>query len=102
MTRDRALRQLRELRRHGTGQFRLAAEGWREPWQTLVAIIMSARTRDEKTVGVAERLFGKYPSVRKLASAKFSDVAEIIYGVNFYRNKTKSVIGCAAVLVEEF
>ena len=60
-----AIRQLKELKRQGSiKKMRLAAEGWREEWQTLIAILMSARTRDEVTVIVAENLFSEYKTLR--------------------------------------
>ena len=36
---------------------RLAAEGWEENWKSLIAIILSAQTRDTKTIEVWEKLF---------------------------------------------
>ena len=81
---------------------RLAAEGWGSEWQTLIAIIMSARTRDETTIKVAERLFAKYPTPSALAEARRAEAAAIIRPVNFYRNKTKNVMGAAAALSLRF
>ena len=39
---------------------RLAAEGWDADWKVLVAIILSAQSRDVKTIEVCEKLFKKY------------------------------------------
>lgn len=97
----RALAQLRELRRRGN-TMRLAAEGWRTRWQTLIAILLSARTRDEVTIAVGEKLFSRYPSLRALAKARLSDIEQTIYSVNFFRNKAKSVKGCAHALIVRF
>jgi len=96
-----AIRQLKALKRLG-GQMRLAAEGWKSPWQILIAILMSARTRDEVTIVVATRLFAKYKSLRELASAHVSEIARLIKPVNFYLTKSKSVSGCAKVLEANF
>ena len=86
----------------GVKKMRLAAEGWGEEWQTLIAILMSARTRDEVTVVVAEKLFAKYPTMHALGQAELHDVQKIIYPVNFFQNKTKYVIALAWVLIEEY
>ena len=51
-----ALRELSLLDKN-TKSMRLAAEGWKNDWQTLISIILSARTRDEKTIEVAEKAF---------------------------------------------
>lgn len=86
----------------GAKQMRLAAEEWPEEWQTLVAIALSARTRDETTVAVAEKLFAKYPTAYALGQAKLRDAQKIIYPVNFFHNKTKNVVACAKALAEEY
>lgn len=100
MEQKRALRQFNELKKY-LGTMRLAAEEWPEPWQALIAILMSARTRDEVTIVVAENLFDKYPRIEMLASAKVSDVEKVIRPVNFYHVKARKVIGCCKMLIDE-
>lgn len=81
---------------------RLAADGWDEHWQTLISTIMSAQTRDETTIPVAEDLFKKYPTLEKLSKAKYDDVLKIIKRVNFSPTKAKNVIGSAKILFKEY
>ncbi len=102
MDRKTAIRQLKELERlGGVKQMRLAVEGWREEWQTLISILMSARTRDEVTVIVAENLFAEFPTLVELGKANPKDVARIIGPVNFFQNKTKYVIAISKMLHEK-
>lgn len=101
MNRKRALKQLKELQKYGK-DMRLAAEKWESPWQTLIAIILSARTRDETTIRVCKELFRKYRTVEELADAKIEDISKIIKPVNFYKNKSKNIINCSKHLLEEF
>ena len=82
-------------KKYGPSSKRLAGEGWNEDWQTLIATILSAQTRDETTIPVAEALFKKYDSVDKLAKAKLYDVEDSIRRINFYKNKSKNIIGAA-------
>ncbi|MDO8564367.1 MAG: endonuclease III, partial [bacterium] len=96
-----AIKQLKLLQKDVKGM-RLAAEEWKEEWQILISIIMSARTRDETTIKVAEKLFAVYMTPVALAAANPAGVYALIRPVNFSRNKTKSVIGCAKGLVERF
>ncbi len=96
-----ALKQLKELSKHGN-HLRLAAESWPEDWQSLISTTLSARTKDETTIDVCNVLFKKYPTVQKLAKAKFSDVANIIRRVNYYKTKTKNILSCAKILVENY
>ena len=95
------LRQFEELKRLGSSM-RLAAEEWKEPWQTLVSTILSARTRDEKTIPIASELFKRYTGVDDLAKAKLRDVQKIIRPINFYKTKSKNIINCAKILAEKY
>jgi endonuclease-3 len=85
---------------YGKNNKRLAGDAWNEEWQTLIATILSAQTRDETTIPVGEGLFKKYPKVENLAKAKLSDVEKLIKRVNFYKNKSKNIIGAARWLVD--
>src|SRR3989344_2353435 len=98
-----AIRQLKELEKLGRVKtMRLAAEGWGNEWKTLLAILMSARTRDETTIRVAQKLFAGYKTASALGKARQEDVAVILRPVNFFRNKTKNVIGAARALTKHF
>lgn len=96
-----ALKQLKALNKFGS-PMRLAAQGWKYPWQTLISIILSARTRDETTILVARNLFKKFPTLKKLSNAKISEIEKIIFKINFYKNKSKNVLNCAKSLVKNF
>ena len=78
---SKILKQLKELEKRSS-KMRLAAESWKEDWQTLISTIMSARTRDEMTIPVASELFRKY-SLKRLAESNLKDVKKIIKPVNF-------------------
>ncbi|MBI2543361.1 MAG: endonuclease III [Candidatus Aenigmarchaeota archaeon] len=93
------IRQLKELEKLGSSM-RLAAEEWNEPWKTLITTIMSARTRDEVTIPVADKLFKKYKTVKGLANANLKDVQMIIKPINFYKNKSRNIVNCAKSLVK--
>lgn len=72
------------------------------PFELLLATILSAQCTDARVNMVTPALFKKYPSPQKLAKARLEDVEEIIKSVNFFRNKSKSLISCAQTLVDEF
>ncbi|MCR4311361.1 MAG: endonuclease III [Candidatus Taylorbacteria bacterium] len=95
-----ALKQLKALEKN-VATMRLAAEEWKEEWQTLLAILMSARTRDETTIIVAEKLFTAFPTLTALAYAKETEVRNIVMQVNFFQDKAKRVIACAKLLLSE-
>jgi endonuclease-3 len=85
-----------------SSKMRLAAEKWRSEWQILISIILSARTRDEKTIPVSKELFKKYSSPKRLADAKLKDVEKIIKPINFYRNKSKYIINCSKEIIKDY
>ena len=99
-----AVRQLKEIERL-VGEFgekpRLAAEGWGKDWQVLVAIILSAQTRDTKTVEVCEKLFEGYPNVEDLAGASVEEIEEMIGSINYYKTKARNVKGTCSGIVED-
>jgi endonuclease III len=89
-------------KKYGKYSKRLAGDDWEKDWQTLIATILSAQTRDETTIPVAEALFRKYPTLEKLSKAKYADVLGVISRVNFKNNKARHVIGAAKYLVENY
>lgn len=101
MEKSRALKQLRVLEKLNKKP-RLAAEGWDKKWKILIAIILSARSRDERTIEVCENLFSKYDSLKKISNASVEDIENIIRKVNFYKTKSKNVNLCAKKIVDEF
>jgi endonuclease-3 len=73
-----------------------------DPFQLLVATIMSAQTTDVNVNKVTPALFARYPTAEDLAAADPAEVEVIIHSTGFYRAKTKSIIGMANAVVERF
>lgn len=96
-----ALKQLNLLGGAGSSM-RLAAEEWTTPFQTLIAIILSARTRDETTIKVALNLFKKFSDAKKLAKANLREIQTVIRPLNFYKNKSKNIVACAQALAQNY
>ncbi|HVT41542.1 MAG TPA: endonuclease III [Acidimicrobiales bacterium] len=72
------------------------------PFQLLAATILSAQCTDARVNMVTPILFAKYPDPAALAAANPEDVEEIIRSTGFFRSKTKSLIGMATGVVEDF
>jgi endonuclease III len=85
---------------YGSSTKRLAADGWEKDWQMLIATMMSAQTRDETTIPVAENLFSRYSTLEKLSKSKYDDILKIIRRVNFSPRKAKYIIETANILVK--
>ena len=70
------------------------------PFQLLVATILSAQTTDERVNSVTPTLFGAYPTPADLAAADPADVERIIHPTGFFRAKTRSLVAMAEALEE--
>ena len=70
-----------------------------DPWQLLVATVLSAQTTDEMVNKVTPELFARYPTPHDLAEADPEAVERVIFSTGFYRQKTTSIISLAADLV---
>ncbi len=73
-----------------------------DPFQLLVATVLSAQTTDRRVNGITPTLFGTYPTAHALAAADRATVEEIIRPTGFFRAKTDSLLGLSAALVERF
>lgn len=72
------------------------------PFELLIATILSAQCTDVRVNMVTPALFKKFPTPQKLAKAKLEEVEEAIKSINFFKNKSKSLIGCAQMLIEKY
>lgn len=74
---------------------------YRNPYELVMATILSAQCTDERVNMVTPTLFARYPTPKALAGARPEDVEEIIRSTGFYRAKTKSLLGNARALVAD-
>lgn len=72
------------------------------PYQSLVAVMLSARTRDEQVLKLLPEFFKEFPTPKKLASAKESEIRSKINTIGMYKQKAKNLKKMAQRLVEEF
>jgi endonuclease-3 len=71
-----------------------------DPFQLLIAVILSAQCTDARVNLTTPHLFAKYPDARALARAGQADVERIIKSCGFFRTKAKNVIAAARALVD--
>lgn len=72
------------------------------PWQLLIATILSAQCTDARVNIVTKDLFAKYPTPSHLAAAPIPALEKVIQSAGFFRNKAQNIKGCCQMLVEEF
>lgn len=73
-----------------------------EPFQILIATLLSARTQDATTHAASTRLFQRARTPRTLAKLPVAEIEKLIYPVGFYRNKARHVKACCEMLVSDF
>jgi endonuclease III len=74
----------------------------RSAWELLVATILSAQSTDVNVNRVTPELFRKYPTVQDFAALTPEQLQPDVRSTGFFRNKSKSVVGAAQKIVNEF
>jgi len=74
----------------------------RNPWELLVATILSAQSTDVNVNKVTPIIFQKYPTVQDFAALTPEQLEPDIRSTGFFRNKSKSVVGAAKKIVSDF
>lgn len=72
------------------------------PYELLVAVILSAQCTDKRVNMVTPALFAAYPDAWALAKATEDDIFSLISSISYPNNKTKSLMGMAQVLTRDF
>jgi endonuclease-3 len=72
------------------------------PYELLVAVILSAQCTDKRVNITTPAIFEKYPDVQSLSKASFEELFPLIKSISYPNNKTKHLIGMAKMLVEKF
>lgn len=75
---------------------------YENPYQLLVAVILSAQCTDKRVNLTTPAIFKQYPTPELLAGADFDDVFSLIRSISYPNNKSKHLIGMANMLVSDF
>ena len=74
---------------------------YNNPFQLLVATILSAQCTDKQVNKVTPALFAEYPDAESMAVAPIEKIEELIHSTGFYKNKAKNIKSMAYALVKE-
>ncbi len=99
-TKERALEILKRLKKEYPDP--KTALNFGNPFELLVATILSAQTTDAHVNKVTERLFKKYKTIKDYANADPDEFQKDIGSINFYRNKAKNIQAAARMIIEKF
>ena len=94
---DQVLRGLNEMYPNVT-----CALHHRNPWELLLATILSAQCTDKRVNEVTPGLFAKYPTPRDFAAVRPEVLAQDIRSTGFFNNKAKSIVGAAQKVLRDF
>ena len=75
---------------------------YKDPFQLLVAVILSAQCTDKRVNMTTPALFAAYPDAASMAQATPEEVFEYIHSISYPHNKSKHLVGMARKLVEDF
>jgi len=78
------------------------ALNFRNPFELLVATVLSAQTTDALVNKVTENLFKKYRTVKDYANAPLETLQDDVRSVNFYKTKAKNIQAAAKMIAEKF
>ena len=73
-----------------------------DPFQLLVAVILSAQCTDKRVNMTTPALFAAYPDARAMAAATPEEIFSFIHSISYPNNKSKHLVGMAKKLVEDF
>jgi len=77
------------------------ALNFQNPWELLIAVILSAQCTDKRVNIVTKTLFKEYKTALELGSANISDIEKIIFTTGFYRNKAKNIKESSKIIAEK-
>jgi endonuclease III len=75
---------------------------YEDPYELIVAVILSAQCTDKRVNMTTPAIFKKYPTVVALSKATFDELFPFIKSISYPNNKTKHLIGMANKVVNEF
>lgn len=73
----------------------------KNPFELLVATILSAQCTDARVNLVTPALFARYPTAKAMSTASLSNLEQLIRSTGFYKNKARNLKGMAVVLVKD-
>ncbi len=75
---------------------------YEDPWELLVATILSAQCTDERVNQVTPELFARYPTIADFAEADRAELEELVRPTGFFRNKARAIHESAQRIAQDF
>lgn len=84
-----------------TYPYAVAELDFENPFELLVATVLSAQTTDVRVNSITPALFARYPDAEAMSQAERSELEELIRPTGFFRAKAESLLGLSAALVDQ-
>jgi endonuclease-3 len=81
---------------------KISEEQAEDPFQILIATLLSARTQDATTHAASTRLFRRAQTPKTMVNLAVKEIEKLIYPVSFYRHKARHVKACCRMLLDRF
>lgn len=75
---------------------------FKNPFELVVAVMLSAQCTDERVNKTTPRIFAKYSTPEDFANIDITELESLIHPCGFYKNKAKNIKACAKKIVEDF
>lgn len=73
-----------------------------QPWQLLVAIMLSAQSTDKQVEEVLPRLFERFQTAEQMAEAPLEEIEAAVRSIGLYKNKARNIKKCCGQIAEEW
>ncbi len=101
MTEKQRIKQIIDRLENEYGKAHIALR-YKDPFQLLVAVILSAQCTDVRVNMITPALFERFPGPEQMAEADVTEIEELIRSCGFFRNKAKNIKAAAEMIVREF
>lgn len=81
---------------------KVALTNWKNPWELLVCVVLSAQCTDKKVNEVTEKLFKKYKNLDDYVNADPKEFEQDIKQIGLFRSKTKNILAAAKMVKNDF
>lgn len=98
----RRVREILKILKKLFPETKVALTNWKNPWEMLVATILSAQSTDKKVNEVTNRLFKKYKKLDDYVNATQKEFERDVNEIGLYRNKTRNILAAAKMVKQDF
>lgn len=78
------------------------ALNFKDPFQCVIAVALSAQTTDANVNKVTPELFSRWPGAKEMAQADPDEIEQVIWAIGFHHNKAQNCVNCARMIMSDF